>query len=382
MGRSNLILHPGRPKILKMTSYEDAKEYEKALSIFDGTKQIFHMKQIADKGNVQACYWFAEVLMQGGYDITRMELDFVRKGLLQRTSDPTQDPYLIVPRDQFKALEYYKKCSNLAGSTVEAIKSGGLLAYCRAKKIDTEPGLKRKSDAFCVKQIESSIKKASPQDLASNPILPCPFKRPEIFHPRSKMFPNFATNLNTTNSIEFLVFFYTLFVAAFIDFFRNNLIFVAFRNYLNLVFFLFILPGIWFSIINYFYGIHQRMPLCSCPLMRKAYALRQEALPEDCRDSSEQDSPFVQTPWPIRNLYSARLVYPVSSLILAIIASIAYVLRTDFFIKNLNFDWIPLIILYALPLFMLFMHKNKFMQDRQCLLQLELASENVTVESV
>ena len=82
------------------------EEYKAIFAIPLGDERFKKLKVAADAGNIQAAFTYGEILMTGGWDQRRMEIDLACGRLLPETPNPRNDPYLCVPRDQFTAINF------------------------------------------------------------------------------------------------------------------------------------------------------------------------------------------------------------------------------------------------------------------------------------
>ena len=133
------------------------------------------MRALADSGNVQAAWYYGNILLVGGWDESRMGVDFLRNKLLPEKLDPRQDPYLIVPRDQYAAVHYHKIAASFPDEkqAVEISYSRVILGYCR-KKTDIGYNGTGKLDRFYIESFETYAKAAKPEDFKANPFIPYP----------------------------------------------------------------------------------------------------------------------------------------------------------------------------------------------------------------
>ena len=66
------------------------------------------IKRFAEEGNIFAANIYGDMLMEGVWDIKRMQVDLVRGNLQAASPNGIDDPYLLVARDPIKAVEFYR----------------------------------------------------------------------------------------------------------------------------------------------------------------------------------------------------------------------------------------------------------------------------------
>lgn len=287
--------------------YVNKPEFEAASVIMQSAARISRMRALADAGNVQAAWWYGNLLMNGGWDTTRMEIDFLRNKVLPETPDPRQDPYLIVPRDQYAAVAYHKIAASYPDDKLctEISFSRGILAFCRTK---TDIGYygNGQLDRFQVAFFEAMEKNADPKDRQANPFIPFPFKRPEIENPKTKMFTHIANSVYRRTILQLCLsgFYEVLFSFILGDMYPTDWI-LNLLSFNGLYFVVNMVPLFWTLFIASFYGMKRSMPICSCALARKAHKDSIDQLPPDCRMGDKD--PFETTPFFVRN--SLTLMY-------------------------------------------------------------------------
>lgn len=358
----------------KMASYYNLKEYQKVLNLENIQQQVDQMKYLADRGNVQAAYWYGDGLMRGIWDLPRMELDFACGKLLPPTANPREDPYLFGQRDQMRALEYIKRVACFQEvRCVEAEIAGGLIAYIRLSRPEIGFTPKRFTDRHFVKLFEGQAKTIPPAEARVNPLIALIFVRPQVYHPVSKIFLGFSAE----------IFKHLLFEAILTCLFPSVYITVLLYNdelekvdfvwmFLGLV--IFFWPALTMNFLNFFYGIMQRLPLCSCPEIKAAYELRIKRLPQDCLP---KQNPFESTSLILRHFNQFKQNYYIFFLIISIIMGVSRLaIKTE---EYLNISW-PLylsimIMGFIVPVSVLLFDKTLDFKDRPCLNQLNLEKE-------
>lgn len=361
-----------------MASYQpyfNRDEFESINKMKNCPEKIQSLKAMADAGNVQAAFVFGDMLMKGIWDIKRMELDVARGQLLPPAPFVQHDPYLILPRNQYQAIEYHKIAANYPYENVcvEITKARAELNYCRLKgnigyynhgKLDIF------TSEYFYKTLEAD---ASDEDKAANPFLPYPYVRPEVENPKTKVFAHVASKLNIYGLIFALLFQVFAFYAIVpIMAFGSNLnkevgILGAIIVSQVFTFVLFTIPIIVFFIYNKIYGPDR--PLCACPEIRKAYDTAVADLPKDLK----QDDPFEGIPAFAKNTISIQLGLHSFYAIAAIIFGVLHFTKildlaqlSPFLSGGVNYSL--LFIAIAFPLITIFTYKNaqKGFVDRIC----------------
>jgi hypothetical protein len=308
-----------------MTSYQpyiNNEEFAPVNKIKNCPEKVQALKAMAGAGNIQAAFAYGDMLMAGAWDIKRMELDLVRGQLLPSTTDVNMDTYLILPRNQYHAIEYLKIAANYPYENlcVEISKARAQLSYCRGKanigyynhgKLD-----KIMLELF-YKPMENS---AESQDKLANPFFPLPYVRPEVEDPKTKVFEHVASRMNINASLLTLLYHIFAFYAILPTFvFANGSINsgVSILVIEGFTLILYDVPIIILYIYKKIYG--SKRPLCACPEIRKAYEASVADLPKELR----QDDPFEGIPTFARNIVSIELslngFYAISAIIFAVL---------------------------------------------------------------
>lgn len=369
------------------SSDEYLNEYGKILLYCKGKDKVEQIKLLADKGNIQACWYYAETLMEGAWDVERMELDLACDRLIPVPLDPRTDPYLYIKRDQYAAIEYYKKAANFEHSQCdEVIRSGGMLAFMR-KRMDIGYNLCRYSDQEICAKLEAYAADAPLEDQQMNPFMPYPLARPKIKNPRTAVFKELAKLTREKATVDiFLAFlpFLVYILATAIKYGEGKRAplwpYLCGLYMLAFIVVAFSAPLGIFTLLNYLYGGKQQMPLCSCDAIRRAYDIRVMKLPVECR----KRDPFGEAPWLIRNLHQIRLGFFSLYLIPAIIATVLIIQNNEYMLKLSEyfgnfFIWSIISLLYIFPLFLILYYKTFTFADRDCLEQEENAVKGVEI---
>lgn len=342
-------------------------EFEATLEIIETSAKLQRMRTLADYGNVQAAWYYGNILLIGGWDERRMEVDYLRGKLLPETSDPRQDPYLLLPRDQYAAVHYHKIAASFPeDKQVDEISySRGILGYCR-KKIDIGYYGKGKYDLFSVKILEDYSSAAKPENVGSNPFIPYPYKRPEVKNSKTKIFGCLASMILKKVYSAMLITICLLFSFSF------SMIILSVKideDYMTalITFNLIVLITVFIPLIIAIfvckkYGINESMPICSCAVIKKSYQKHFDRLPEDCRTGADS---FADTPLFIRNFHHIKqaifAINFVASLIF-IVSQLSGLIIQDYSVEYITSAWFVLVISIVL----LAMDKKWCLVDRDC----------------
>ena len=294
---------------MTLTPYINKAEFELVLDIIETSAKFQRMKALADSGNVQAAWYYGNVLMIGGWDESRMDVDYLRKNILPETPDPLKDPYLLVPRDQYAAVHYHKIAASFPDEKkANEIKySRIILEYCRTKADIGYDGTGN-PDRFYMKSFENYAKAASPENVKANPFIPYPYKRPEVKNPKTKIFECLASRMLNRIYIEILGAGKLISILSFEYMIlcikrKENLISAPLITFNLITFMTIIVPLLFALFICKKYGINESRPICSCAIIKKSYQNNLDRLPEDCRTGAD---PFLETPLLIRNFHHIK----------------------------------------------------------------------------
>ena len=197
-------------------------------------------------------------------------------------------------------------------------RAGGYLLYCQKKrdiKYDTKDWIAVRVCAF----LENKFKNASPEDVAANPFMPEPYKRPEVLNFKTRMFTNVATFGKTRAYVLIPILHVLTFYATLFEFFKNinddwwNIVLSI--NLAHVV--LFDVPLLIFAQLCQWYGINKSLPVCSCAKIREARKKALDQIPENFKELDEDT--FAQTPWIVRNSHSLLQILFTAYIVVAII---------------------------------------------------------------
>lgn len=351
--------------------YIDKTEYQAVLDITNSIEKFKRIKVLADSGNVQAAWCFGSMLLTGGWDESRMGIDFLRGVLSPETTDPKLDPYMVVPRDQFAAFYYLKIAAGFPdeNQAIEVSYSRAILNYCGKKANIGYPNKASKLDLHIKMILIQVAKRAQPKDIQDNPFIPYPYKRPEVKNPRTKIFSRVATSMLSRNITGFSIVFLALISIAFLlmlcELYEIENAHSVNMLFAPVVFVTVMFPLIISSLICYKYGILHMMPLCSCDAIKKSYQAELEKLPEDCCRSG--DDPFAVSPLWTRNFHRLKHVTFVINIVVSLIF-IGLILFNSLGQNNsLNYVFfIPSVCVLMLSLMVLMMDKQLCLVDRDC----------------
>lgn len=345
------------------------------MKIENARKYVERLKFLADRGNVQACSTYGTFLMFGAYDAYQMELDFASGKLLPAPVNPRQDPYLIMQRDQYRAIEYIRKAACFdAVSCHEVLVASGIMAYCRRKN----PAVGYSPSRFCNDFIvtlyyDKLVKTASPAELAADPLMPVPFVRPAPQHPVNRLFNNYILDLQKYTLYKTYLLAILAIIAITLMLTHRN-VEGARLEVLLPIFIVAIdeLPFVWESVLTR----GTTGPHCSCPEMKQAYELRMSRLPAECKKGpGHYETASIIT----RNFHH---IFQFLNLLLLIIpfALITFkFIKIDFIEKFFDTSSLvyraSILISLTFPLAMLSIDNTFTFKDRICLNQLMLEKE-------
>lgn len=285
-----------------MDSKPSLKATKSTFSNNQPKEYVAQMEHYAQIGNASACEIYGDMLMEGVWEIYKMKSDIITGNLLEPTENPSDDPYLLLPRDPIAAIEYYRKAAVTRETALAK------LQYCMQKGyagVTKEPMAMVSSVTITSEMKEFLDKNARPLmplDLEASGIFDAiPDFRPKIRDPRTFVFKDLAVKWGTRSLYQFVIVEIIAFFLCFIiqkgDFFK------AFQIIL-LGFFTLGVPLIGHAMICLFYADPKGLPLCSCEHSRLAYL-------NNTLDFSEQiakisQDPFISTPFYIRNLHKIK----------------------------------------------------------------------------
>ena len=258
-------------------------------------------------------------------------------------------------------------------------RASGHLLYCQ-KKRDIKYDTKDSFALFYCSTLETRYKNASPEDVAANPFMPEPYKRPEVLNFKTRMFTNVATFGKTRAYVLIPILHVLTFYATLFEFFKNinddwwNIVLSI--NLAHVV--LFDVPLLIFAQLCQWYGINKSLPVCSCAKIREARKKALDQIPENFKELDED--PFAQTPWIVRNSHSLLQILFTAYIVGAIILIIMALNNTiDFSVKFYFLDIVAQAIICNLflvcySIMILLTEKRVFtcgFPDRDCAYELE-----------
>ena len=363
---------------MSIRPYINKEEYRPVFKMKTSKQRLVRMKALADAGNIEAALFLASRLMCDEWDYSKMETDLARGQLLPPTANLNEDPYLLMKRDQYRALDYYKIVASHP-PCFESKFANDILIYCKTK---AEIGYNGKvlNNPFMLKIYENMEKMASPETLKASPFIALPFQRPHVMNPKTGMFIRVAQNAHERAYFMISVFhIIAFFMSLMIGLSHDDSIYPAIG--LNvLVFVVFTFPILVFAYFSKIYGVEKEMPICSCSKLRETRAKTLANLPDDCKDGDL--GPFEQTAFFIRNLVNIKKGLFLSYLIMfALFALLSYQNLID---QNILMPTIPdfaqpffFIVMIAFPIIALIWEVRfgfKFV-DRDCANEFDLVPE-------
>ena len=298
---------------LPVSSHINSEKYSKALNVKNMNERLDSMKKLADARNVDAACWYGDALMKGIWDIKKMELDLARGNDLPKGKNINMDKfnsesYLILPRDQYGALEYYKIAASYPFFNRSANKARAILTYCKTSA-DIEYNLVGHVDRKVLKKCKTLAAKYSTLSTEEAPIIKIPFASRSIENPKTNFFCLVGRAKVDLCMIESMAVLPALILGYFQSMISGKKFFAFPIEIVPILFVLYCLPMYLFAFLMHKYGVERKLPVCSCFAIRKAYDLMIENLPVDCRND---ENPFETTPFFIRHLSAIKTVLFVS----------------------------------------------------------------------
>ena len=287
---------------MSIMPYINKEEYAAISKIKSTKNRLIRMKALADAGNIEAALNFGEKLMTGEWDVSRMELDLARRKFLPPAANPIEDPYLLMKRDQVRAIDYYKIVAGHP-SCAESKIANDLLVYCQKK---SNIGYTKTSvnNSATIKSYEEMDKTATPEITKISPFIAFPLQRPEVLNPKIGMFVRAAQNARDrsikTIAVAHIV---GLIFSGIVLSYDPDLIYPAIA-YNAVIFVLYTIPLLLFAYVCKTFGVEKEMPICSCELLREAHEKTLAQLPDECKVG--EVNPFDKTPLLIRYIISIK----------------------------------------------------------------------------
>lgn len=302
--------------------YFNDTEYQKIIKTKCSAKKVAKLRALADAGNIQAAFAYGDLLMTGAWDMARMESDLALERLIPPTLDPTKDPYLVLPRDQYQAVNYLKIAAEYPdeNACLEISKARAHLKYC-SRRGNTGYNGHGKLDKIMLELFYIPMERAaSRQELQLNPFFPLPYLRPKISNPKAKVFSGIAAEIIKYNGLQSIIF-HVLALALIISVFRDTKDTLVTKQIVLLEMFTFIaftIPLLLVILISIIFGSANKKPLCSCSDARKAHDVAMDGISKDLKTTD----PFKETPLIVRNIHSVQITLFVAYIIIAVIVSL------------------------------------------------------------
>lgn len=361
--------------------YNNFEEYRAALKIQDRKQRLSHMKDLAERGNMHAIQNYADILMKGAWDLERMLYDMEHGQMLPVTEDVTKDPYLIIPRDQYLAVEYLKKLAMFNYSHYTVSEARGYLAYIGQSRDTGYRGPNGHLDFLIVNiqndRVQEQWKKVEGRgvvpDQLHSPFVNFPYCRPFINHPKRNVFSTVAKAIYDRSKTQIQICIWL-----------NLIVFLLYCNakswtnkHLNLFwpcYVFFVLPlWIFMTLVDKF-GVKKKLQICTCSCVKTALQKIQTEFSAllkstDCADYSDDAAPFL-----VRNLHNIKILFYILYFIIG--AVLAYTTKLDtLFNGNVSlFHGIIVTFLY-LPIALLISDFNASLAHNSCNAALEEVSE-------
>ena len=117
----------------KICPYVNEHQYKTETKSKDIRLRFKAIIALAEAGNAEAMYLYGYALLTGIWDLEGMKNDMAHGKLLPPTEDAKDDPYLVIPRDIAKAVEYLRLIADMPGYDGEFWKkqAQGILTYCQ-----------------------------------------------------------------------------------------------------------------------------------------------------------------------------------------------------------------------------------------------------------
>lgn len=302
-------------------------------------KKVAKLKSLADTGNIQAAFAFGDLLMTGAWDMARMESDLALERLIPPPLDPSKDPYLILRRDQYQAINYLRFAADYPheDTCLEISKARAHLKYCSRKRNFGYNGRGRLDYMMLVSFYTPMEKAATPEDLRFNPFFPLPYSRPKICNPKGKVFSRLATQLVGYNVLQLFTFHILALALIFVGFgdAKDTLVTRQIMQMQMFTLLAFTIPLFLVILISVIFGSVKEKPLCSCSDVRRAYDAAMDGVSDDLKVTD----PFTETPFVVRNIFSVQetifFVYILTAAIVTLLDYTKFIKLRQFIPQNL-----------------------------------------------
>ena len=275
------------------------------------------IKKNAEEGNIYAANIYGDMLIEGVWDIKKMQVDLIRGDLqspiAEDMSSSAIDPYLLVARNPLKAVEFYKVTANSKEDCATRNLARSKLAHCMIKGYAgfTATEQEHLEPIFRDIEVPASIKTFLAANFKSTPTLPSDFEsgnsfvplpnvRPPVVNPITDVFTHMAARMRDKCLLQILIS-EVLSVLAFLYCYWRNATIV-----MGCILACFTLPLVVLTLLNHYRGYKCAVPICSCSKIVAAYQFAIKDLPSDCRPDGD---PFEKTPAFIRYSHMIKGLY-------------------------------------------------------------------------
>ena len=302
--------------------------------------KVERLGELAESGNIRAASFYGEMLLKGVWDEEALKVDFIRGDLLPvptEAKSDSNDPYLVLPRDPLKGVEFIKLAAFSTGQEhlYEVTRARCLLTYLQRKSL---AGFRNSALSFPYSEglsladrftLDSCAKSFTVRgDEESVGFVALPDVRPSINH-RTKMFELIAKNVRNRCFYQCIISIILASVFSWPFSVLNKTMpgwmhFILFQVF-NLV--LYVIPLCLFAFFISVFGIRERKPICGCSQIKKAYKTFIEKLPVDCRVAKD---PYESSSLIVRNLLHIRQFFFWSYMVIVLIALFLCMAGVDF----------------------------------------------------
>lgn len=305
----------------KICPYVNEHQYKTETKSKDIRLRFKAIIALAEAGNAEAMYLYGYALLTGIWDLEGMKNDMAHGKLLPPTEDAKDDPYLVIPRDIAKAVEYLRLIADMPGYDGEFWKkqSQGILTYCQKNGLAgffvgdikvsyPNPAELDYEDERMLDDNAKSAVDCDSEDLeVCRRFVPLPDARSKMTDPKVAMFKNIAKNARDRcifQAIGSILFVLTISVLV-----NSRYSAIGWGNFgISLIYAVAILtiPLSLFAKLFDVYGVKQKLPICSCGRIHEAY---EAGMKEISGNHSNFEDPFEATPFLVKNLLTIKHLY-------------------------------------------------------------------------
>ena len=290
-------------KVQTIQPHVDNASFLSALRIKDKRTMINVLSGLAHSGNIYAANLFGDLLLLSVWDEEKMGFDICRGMLIPPTEDPKNDPYLILGRDVKQAIYLYElACSNPDSfcSCPAFISAKSKLDYCLRKGLAGFQANKSlpKSEIGVNSRVLLDRYAKNMGNEASGEFVAVPDVRPKPVNPRNEMFKHFA-RVQRDRCVYQIIFILLIFGFLKVkngDYFQINYVLLS----------AFIIPLTGCFLIYKKFGLEQKLPMCSCNEMRRAFFNQDDKMPFECKSPTD---PFATSNFFIRNFGTLKKIW-------------------------------------------------------------------------